>query len=80
MDSREDLTALNARLAAAYAALELAKSKTELAGDAVEDAMDETGRIVPESTSAFADSLADARSAVRRLAAALPALGDESEG
>lgn len=82
MDSREDLTALNARLAAAYSALEAAKTRTEMAGDAVEDAMNATGRIMPGSASDFADSLANAHSAVRRLAAAIAALParDKSEG
>ena len=75
----EDLAVFNARLASAYAALELAKSRAETAGDAVEA----VGRIAPDSVSVFADIIDETRSAALMLAsaiAALPPLEDESDG
>ena len=83
MDSREDLAVFNRRLASAYTAIEAAKTSAEAAGDAVEDAMHEIGRIGAESASIFTESLADTRSAALMLAsaiAALPPLEDESDG
>jgi hypothetical protein len=81
----EDLAAYEAALAAAYAALDEAKTDVDLALDAVEAARDEARRMygTPEATSIFSGAISNIHLAARALADAidaLPALDENDVG
>jgi hypothetical protein len=80
--SKEDLEAVNTKLAVAYAALDEAKSGVDLAIDDVQAARDEARRVfgTPEATSSFSNPLANAHLAARALADAIAELPALDEG